>query len=516
MLKPGLTLLAAAATAVAFLLPASAQATVACHVPAQTYDSGGAPTGSSPNDPLLGQQWGLDQIKAPSAWARGALGAGATIAIVDTGVDLSHPDLKAKLLPGVDLVSSETCTPGAQDLNGHGTHVAGIAAASTNNGIGGAGVAPDAKILPVRVLDSQGGGSAADIDAGIRWAADQGAQVINLSLGNDVPVVDASGLGPAVDYAWSKGAVIVAAAGNSTSPLCGYPAASAHAICVAATDSSGLPSSYSNFPVRLDGGVALRAPGGTSSFDCTPGAGIWSTYWPGASGSDAEVCPPKGYEPLAGTSMATPFVSGVAALLRGAGLSNQQTVDCIKSTSSNNGNFDPVYGYGIVNADNAVAKCTQLALSGNPFATGGKGKSTPSNPTGTGSQPGGQGGVLGQTQSSDTTPPRIRMTIPKNKAAHIARAGYITVRVRLSETARLFLQVRNGRETEAVSRNAVVLASIRTRVGGGRSHDLRLELTKVGRRVVHLHRVLPVTLIASARDTSGNSGTAIAESRIRR
>ncbi|HEX6714642.1 MAG TPA: S8 family serine peptidase, partial [Thermoleophilaceae bacterium] len=318
-----MTLVAAAALTAAFAVPTAAQAAAPCAPVPTSYETGGAPTGSSPNDPLLGRQWGLSQIKAAGAWSRGALGAGTTIAVVDTGVDLNHPDLKDKLLPGVDMVSDETCTPGAQDLNGHGTHVAGIAAASTNNGIGGAGTAPSASILPVRVLDSTGSGTGEDISNGIKWAADHGAQVINLSLGNDVPLVDVTGIGPAVDYAWNRGAVIVAAAGNSTLPLCGYPAASTHAVCVAATDSGGFPSFYSNFPLRLDGGVAVRAPGGDGAGTCD-NADIWSTYWPGASGDDAEACPPTGYEPLAGTSMSTPFVSGIAAMLRGAGLSNQQ------------------------------------------------------------------------------------------------------------------------------------------------------------------------------------------------
>jgi len=165
MLRPGVTALAAAALAVAFAAPGAAQAAVPCAPIATSYETGGAATSASPNDPLLSRQWGLTQIKAQGAWSRGALGSGATIAIVDTGVDLNHPDLKGNLLPGVDLVSGETCTPGAQDQNGHGTHVAGIAAASTNNGIGIAGVAPLAKILPVRVLDSTGSGTYASIVA---------------------------------------------------------------------------------------------------------------------------------------------------------------------------------------------------------------------------------------------------------------------------------------------------------------------------------------------------------------
>jgi subtilisin family serine protease len=514
MRKPGMTLIAAAAVSVALAAPTAAEAAAPCAPIATSYETGGSPTGSSPNDPLLGRQWGLSQIKAAGAWSRGALGAGTTIAVVDTGVDLNHPDLKDKLLPGADMVSDETCTPGAQDLNGHGTHVAGIAAASTNNGIGGAGTAPSAQILPVRVLDAAGEGTGEDISNGIKWAADHGAQVINLSLGNDVPLIDVTGIGPAVDYAWNHGAVIVAAAGNSMLPLCGYPAASAHAICVAATDSSGFPSSYSNFPLRLDGGVAVRAPGGEGTGSCD-NSDIWSTYWPGASGDDAEACPPKGYEPLAGTSMATPFVSGIAAMLRGAGLSNQQVLDCIKRTSSNGGSYDPIWGYGIVNAEAAVAGCTQLASSGNPFGPGGASGQSESGPAPTTQQPS-QGGVLGESQSSDSTAPRIRMAIPKRKSAHVARAGYITVRVRLSEPARLWLQVRNGRQTQAVSRSAVVMATKLTKLPGGKTRELRLRLTKAGKRVLRMHRTLRVTLIAYAQDAARNNGSAIAEARIRR
>lgn len=514
MLRPGFVPTAAAALAVAFLTPSAAQAVPACAPVPTTYDPGGAPTSSAPDDPLLARQWGLGQIRAAGAWSRGALGAGATIAIVDTGVDLNHPDLEGKLLPGVDMVSDETCTPGAQDLNGHGTHVAGIAAAATNNGIGVAGVAPSAGILPVRVLDSTGSGTGQDIANGIRWAADHGAQVINLSLGNDVPVVDVTGLGSAVDYAWNRGVVIVAAAGNATSPLCDFPAASTHAVCVAATDSAAFPSTYSNFPLRLDGGVAVRAPGGDGSGDCGPQADIWSTYWPAARGDDADVCSPKGYEPLAGTSMATPFVSGIAALLRGAGLSNQQVLDCLERTSSNGGSYDPVWGYGIVSAEAAVAGCTQLASSGNPFGPGGA--SGQSQPALTGTSPNGDGQVLGQTQSSDTTPPRIRIAIPKKRPAHVARAGYIAVRVRLSENARLWLQIRNGRQTQAVSRGAIVLAEALRNLSGGSTHELRIKLTRAGRRVIRMHRTLRVTLFAYAQDGAKNNGTAIAEARIRR
>src|SRR6185436_12566786 len=129
--------------------------------------------------PLFSRQWALDQINAPEAWARGARGGGTTIAVVDTGVDLQHPDLSSKLVSGTDIIGGKNdCPRGPQDENGHGTHVAGIAAAVTNNGIGVAGVAPDARIMPVRVLDADGNGFSEDIVKGIRYAADHGANVI--------------------------------------------------------------------------------------------------------------------------------------------------------------------------------------------------------------------------------------------------------------------------------------------------------------------------------------------------
>jgi subtilisin family serine protease len=213
--------------------------------PAASADSG-------PGDPFAPQQWGLTRIRATEAWAT-ATGAGVTIAVVDTGVDLSHPDLAANVDVDhdVDFVDGKTDIDGAQDTAGHGTHVAGIAAAVTNNGVGVAGVAPKARILPVRVLGPEDNRTAR-IAAGIRYAADQGAAVVNLSLSYDpAGHVDAirGSMGPvhdAIAYALSKGAVVVASAGNDTLPLCAEPAAVNGVLCVGAVDRSDRPAYYTD------------------------------------------------------------------------------------------------------------------------------------------------------------------------------------------------------------------------------------------------------------------------------
>ena len=444
----------ALAGAIAIFALAAPSGASAAPCPAQTYGSAGSPTSGQPvNDPLFPKQWGLTQIHAPAAWARGAKGAGVTIAIVDTGVDFGHPDLKGKLLAGTDLVkfvapsgvgdagiTGPGCD-GAQDENGHGTHVAGIAAADTNNGIGTAGTAPDAKILPVRVLDSNGSGETDVVNQGIKYAADHGAKVINLSLGGntvlDRSAGDTQGTQDAVAYAYSKGAVVVAAAGNDSFPACDFPAAAKDTVCVGATDENGAPTAYSNFPSDSDGVVGLRAPGGQGNpLFCEYDGDIWSTIWPGA----AEDCKGAGggvagYDTLAGTSQATPFVSGVAAMLSAKGLSAGQILECLRTKSSNNGSYDPAFGYGIVDADVATKECG----SSTPVFNGGSG--------------GGSGGGGGGTTH------HVRVTVKRTTRKQLIKTGKLKVTVQSDRKATVKLRalVIRGKSSSTGARRTVKL-----------------------------------------------------------
>nr|ADL09141.1 thermitase precursor [Laceyella sacchari] len=276
----------------------------------------------TPNDPYFSsRQYGPQKIQAPQAWDI-AEGSGVKIAIVDTGVQSNHPDLAGKVVGGWDFVDNDS-TP--QDGNGHGTHCAGIAAAVTNNSTGIAGTAPKASILAVRVLNNSGSGTWTAVANGITYAADQGAKVISLSLGG---TVGNSGLQQAVDYAWSKGSVVVAAAGNAGNTAPNYPAYYSNAIAVASTDQNDNKSSFSTYGSWVD--VAA------------PGSSIYSTY------------PTSTYASLSGTSMATPHVAGVAGLLASQGRSASNIRAAIENTADKISGTGTYWAKGRVNAYKAV------------------------------------------------------------------------------------------------------------------------------------------------------------------
>ncbi|HRF60773.1 MAG TPA: S8 family peptidase [Fimbriimonadaceae bacterium] len=236
-----------------------------------------------PNDPRFSGQTALSRIACPPAWDVARGNPAVTIAILDTGVDLDHPDLAPSLLPGYDFVGESLAI---QDRIGHGTHCAGIAAAATNNGLGVAGVAWGCKILPVKVIGDDGSGTDDDIAAGIVWAVDQGAKVISMSFGGP----DAGQtLAAAVAYATDHGVLVVCSAGNAGTTAPVYPAFYLSSLAVSAVDAQDRRASFSNY----GNWVELAAPG----------VEILSTL-PGGS-----------YDRRSGTSMAAPFVAGAAALL---------------------------------------------------------------------------------------------------------------------------------------------------------------------------------------------------------
>jgi type VII secretion-associated serine protease mycosin len=283
-------------------------------------------------DPYRSRQWDLTTMNVAGAW-QGSTGSGVTVAVLDTGVDASHPDLAGQVLTGYDATTDTT--GGDSDPHGHGTHVAGTIAALTGNGIGVSGIAPDVRILPVRVLDADGSGYDSDTAEGIVWAADNGADVINLSLGGPDR---SSAITSAVAYAHGKGVVVVAAAGNDRangSPT-SYPGADPGVIAVAATDSGDTVAAYSN----AGGYVDVAAPG----------SGILSTY-PTALGA-------SGYATMNGTSMASPHVAAAAALLLGArpDLTPDQVETALESSAADLGatGRDNDYGYGRIDAAAAL------------------------------------------------------------------------------------------------------------------------------------------------------------------
>jgi serine protease len=286
-------------------------------------------------------------ISLPEAWELSTGSVEVTVAVIDTGIDLDHPDLTGQLVEGTDVVGDdEDYFPGADDRNGHGTHVAGIIGATTNNGVGIAGVNWNISLMPIRVLDSSGIGNNQTISAGIVWAVNHGADIINLSVGsfsND-PMLQR-----AVDYAYDAGVTIIAASGNDGKNSLRYPAAYKNTISVGSINYNYNRSYFSNYGTVLD--------------FVAPGEYIYSTVPSGLTGYSYQMTDPRGYEYSDGTSMATPHVTGVAALIlaraRAAGnnLTPEQLKEELRLTAQDLGDKgrDDQFGYGLINAHAAVA-----------------------------------------------------------------------------------------------------------------------------------------------------------------
>jgi serine protease len=298
----------------------------------------------TPNDPKYSEQWHMQRAGAEKAWEY-ACGEGVTVAVVDTGIACYDGN---GFMKGTDLAGT-TCVPGynfvakndiAADDQGHGTHVAGTIAQTTNNGVGVAGLAHCAKLMPVKVLSGRGWGTMADVAEGIRWAADHGAQVINLSLGSDSKskVVE-----NATTYAYKKGVVVVAAAGNSGKSV-GFPAAYAGVIAVSATDKNDSIAWFSSRGPE----VAIGAPGVgvTQQTICESGKNKceqWGVF--------------------NGTSMASPHVAGAAALLVGQGITDPDAVKAVLQSTATPKEDKNLFGAGILEAGKATARTHWMHLA---------------------------------------------------------------------------------------------------------------------------------------------------------
>ncbi len=334
----------------------------------------------TPNDPLLGSlQWnfiGPYGVGAQQAWANARAagrsgGKGVKVAVLDTGVAYSNrvpyrrsPDFNAsQFVAGWDYVDGDAY---ANDANGHGTHVAGTIAEATNNKLAVAGLAYGAKIMPVRVLDRNGEGNANDIADGVRFAAKKGAKLINLSLEFDSGVrsADIPQLLSAINYARSRGVLVIGASGNEGDTRVSYPANAPGVMSVGATTETGCVAEFSNGGYRLD----IVAPGGGAASTATgeqrcrsasrPARNIAQTTFSGKSLSVFGI--PKDYE---GTSMATPHVTAAAALVIATGVigsnpSAAQLESRLMSTARDFGTpgNDRFYGAGLLDAAAASAK----------------------------------------------------------------------------------------------------------------------------------------------------------------
>lgn len=301
------------------------------------------------NDPYRSLQWNLDQLDMNAAWDR-STGAGVTVAVIDTGVSSKGSDAPKNLKKGWDFIANDA---DPNDENGHGTHVAGTVAQRSDNGVGCSGVAPDATVLAVRVLDRYGGGSSYGVAQGITYAVDNGADVINLSLGSPSST---SLEQQAIADAIARDVVVVAASGNEGRSSVSYPGAYTGVIAVGATGADGRVPNYSNGGSALD----VVAPGGDLGKDVNRDG-----YADGVLQQTL-----AGFEFYEGTSMASPHVAAIVALLLADGARPDDVRDLLVSTASNNGKFDTWSGYGLVDP---VAALDALGGGG----SGGGGTTTP-------------------------------------------------------------------------------------------------------------------------------------------
>lgn len=374
-----------------------------------------------PNDPYYGNQIDLTTVGLPAAWPRTTGTPSVVVAVLDTGIDATHPEFSGRLVPGYDALhdkpdSSADYSP-TNDDEGHGTHVSGTVAAAANNGQGIAGIAPGVSIMPVKVLDSAGGGQFEDMVIGMNWAIGHGARIITLSLGGTLSPAGVANLQPTFDAAYAAGAVVVAASGNDGASIDEYPCNFAHVICVGSTTTDG--GTVSTFSTRTTG-LALVAPG----------EGVVSAL------------PGNSYGYGTGTSMATPHVTGAVALLRAldSGLSVDQVFADLTQSARPLvvGGRNSTSGYGLLQ----VGAALDLAAGGTPVPTPtpsptptpapGAGPSVSPDPSASSSPGPDPAGNPTPTPTPPTAPTVVSAT-PRNGTRGVLRA----IRPRLSFSVRI-------------------------------------------------------------------------------
>jgi subtilisin family serine protease len=407
---------------------------------------------TAPTDPLRNQQWYLDMIRSPGS--SGPDAAGTLVAVLDSGVDVRHPDLQATVHAGPDFSAG---TPGI-DLNGHGTNVAGIIAAQPRNDIGIEGAAPGAAVLSIRVLDAQGQGDTSQVAKGIDAAVAAGAKVINLSLNagpqQATTVESTDPVIPAMQRAVAAGVVIVAAAGNFALPLCAQPMAVTGILCVGAVDRASRLAQYSNFGLRVN----VVAPGGD------------------ATNSIISTAPGGRYGAMFGTSQATPQASALAARLVAQGLTAQEAIRRIEETARDVGapGEDPIYGHGLIDMS---------AATGIPVPASSAAPSAPSTPQ------------QGHTQSASITV-TIPSPIPRNRL--LSHGIIVACRTTARGTCRV-----------EIRRRGLLLAGGARRTRPDTQTNIRLRATKQGRRMLRRHPRLRVSIAARGPAGSTASTTAL-------
>ena len=301
---------------------------------------------TAPNDALYAKyQWALPRVGMPLVWPAQLGRPEVTVAVVDTGFTPTHADLGC-----VPVVSPRNVVAGTSnplDDEGHGTHVAGIITACTDDGIGVAGLAPGVSLMPVKVLDDTGSGYWSDILSGVDWAVDHGARIVNLSLGGPLTSSQVAAFQPTFDAAWAQGVTVVAASGNTGGTGLFYPASLDHVLAVAATDSADAHASFSTANAAVD--IAA------------PGVSVVSTVPIGT----CKMCSASGYLWASGTSMAAPHVAAAAAVLASArpDLTPAQIESALESAALDLGTAgrDDLFGFGRLRVDTALAAAAAFA-----------------------------------------------------------------------------------------------------------------------------------------------------------